>query len=618
MTQIVSVPPGVPGTPMGGPTTAGGRSATWIRTQYLERKNTSGRERAAAQLVRKVYDGDLQLVMPELETTERSQIANLILEGVDAYGQRIASTAPNTRFPVLKRTKTDKKRAKEREQVLAAWHYGNRTDLQRRRRARHLVGSGMAPVLIRPGTDGFPIWEVHDPINTFPAPGRPDELVPLDCIFSFQRSVGWLKANGYDLTGLRDKLENHHLLTVLLHVDDDHLTLVALANESNAVESPAKVLQRVPNLAGVCTAVVPGRITLGRLQGQFDQLVGMHESQGLLWAMHLQALKRAIFPETWVQGEGNDRPNIVQVADPISGEIGIVENGRMATYRADPTVQTLQAMDRLERGQRLTAGTPAELGGESASNIRTGRRGEQVLASAIDFHIQEAQDLLAAAQQEENMAAIAIACAYWPTTPRELLVPWGDGIVRYTPSELWPSPVSRMHRVYYVMAGSDANELVIGGLQRVGAGTYSKRSYMEVDPMVQDPDEEHRRVVIEGIEMAHLQSIQSQAADPNGPYQPADLARLQELIIDQEMSLYEAEQKLQAEIQARQQAAADQQLPPEQMQPGNALPGAPGTAQAATGAPGPTEGQQGLASLFSSIRGVQAGVPQARVANPGV
>ena len=48
---------------------------------------------------------------------------------------------------------------------------------------------------------------------------------------------------------------------------------------------------------------------------------------------------------------------------------------------------------------------------------------------------------------------------------------------------------------------------------------------MELDPMVEDPQFEHDRIIAENIEQAFLTSIQQQAADPNGPYQPIDLAR---------------------------------------------------------------------------------------------
>ncbi|NCV60837.1 MAG: hypothetical protein EBW52_05455, partial [Betaproteobacteria bacterium] len=42
----------------------------------------------------------------------------------------------------------------------------------------------------------------------------------------------------------------------------------------------------------------------------------------------------------------------------------------------NPGYKTDTALDRLERQERLEGSIPAEFGGESASNIRTGRRGE--------------------------------------------------------------------------------------------------------------------------------------------------------------------------------------------------------------------------------------------------
>ena len=48
-----------------------------------------------------------------------------------------------------------------------------------RRRARHLVGYGSTPVLIRPGKDGIPRWEVRDPLTTYPAPSDPDGVTSM-------------------------------------------------------------------------------------------------------------------------------------------------------------------------------------------------------------------------------------------------------------------------------------------------------------------------------------------------------------------------------------------------------------------------------------------------------
>ncbi len=591
-----------------------GMSPDEIVNLYKTRRTANARTLAAGEQIRRVYNGDTSVPLPELERSEKTAVFNMVQQGLDQHAQRIASVEPMTVFPPDKNTKAARAISTDRKMTVLAWQYANKIALKRRQRARYLIGYGNTPVYLMPGPDRIPRWVICDPLTTFPAPGAPDDLVPSDCIFAFRRSWQWV-SDTYDvhLAQARDHTPDS-MVDILLYMDDAEMVMVGIGSAdapnqyfgstSPAVSAPARLLQRVPNLAGRPVAIVPRRITLDRLQGQFDQMIGMYESQGLLWAMHLQALKRTIFAETWLEGRPNENPQIIANADPIQGDIGITEGGALRTYRADPSVQTLQAIDRLERSERLGGGVPAEMGGESGSNIRTARRGSQVLSAAVDYQIQEHQDTLAASEEEEIKAAIAIAKAYWPDTPNTLLLPFGDGQVTYTPNVTFERDTLR---VFFPYSGTDTNGLVIEGEQRVGAGTLSKRGFMELDPMVQDPDFEMRRIEGEAIHAAFLSSIQQQAADPNGPYQPIDLAEITRLVEEQGKPLYEAVQIVHDKAAKRQAEAAA--APPEgaAAQPGLSQAGAPGTPQAAIGAPGPTDAQSGMAGLVGALRGLQRG-----------
>lgn len=593
--------------PLAGPATSVGVSPDRIFALYRQRKNKNMKILQAGDRIRRVYNGEWTTALPELGKNEQIQVANLINQGVEQDALRISSVMPNIMFPPERNSRAARERANDRKMVIQGWHYENRMPLKFRRRARHLITYATSPVYIRPGRNGIPIWEVWDALNTFPSDTSPDDFVPNNVIYNFKRSWQWLQDTYH--VGARLPLAKNKspegMVDCLLYCDSTEMQMIAIGTDADGAKETAVFLQRVPNLTGRPCVIVPGRITLDRLQGQFDQMIGMYEAQGLIWAMHLQALKRAIFAETWLVGRPNEEPKITATADALTGDVGIVEGGILETYRTDPSVQTGQTLDRIERNQRLTGGVPAELGGESASNIRTARRGTQVLSSAIDYPIQEHQDILAASLEEENKAAIAVAKAYWPNTEKTLLVPFGDGQVTYTPADTFPVDT---HQVKYAYSGTDADGMVIQGLQRVGAGTLSQQSFMAIDPMVDDADLEHQRVVAEQIEKAHLSAIQNQAADPNGPFTPEDLALLTELLVDKKMPLYKAQLEVQKKVQARQQAAAQGQLSPEQMQPGLAPAGAPGTPQSAVGGPAPTPDQQGLAALMGSLRNVQRGV----------
>jgi hypothetical protein len=130
----------------------------------------------------------------------------------------------------------------------------------------------------------------------------------------------------------------------------------------------------------------------------------------------------------------------------------------------------------------------------------------------------------------------------------------------------------------------------------------SKESAREADPLISDPELERDRLVAEGIEQALMASIQSQAADPNGPYQPDDLAYIATQVQSNRMSLAEAIQAAQKRAQERQAAAAPAGSP--ETMPGLAMPG--------MGAEQPMgSAEPSVNDLLSQLGGGQAGAAQA-------
>ena len=260
-----------------------------------------------------------------------------------------------------------------------------------------------------------------------------------------------------------------------------------------------------------------------------------------------------------------------------------------------PGYMTNPAVDRLERAQRLTAGIPPEFGGESSTNIRTGRRGDSVLSAAVDFPVQEAQRIMARALQEENKLAIEMSKAYAGNRGKSFYVTTKNakGTVDYTPNTNFDSSDNV---VSYSQAGSDINNLVIGGGQRVGMGTMSKMSFMAIDPLVEDPEFEHDSVIAEQLEAALLSSLQQQAAE--GAIPPADLARIMDLVANNELELAEAVERVQKEAQERQ--AKEVEAMSAEAMPGLAQPGM-GAESLAAGANAEAAAAPDLAQLLGAL-----------------
>lgn len=574
-------------------------SAEQIVELYKSRQLKLGPMFEQMRRVRDLANGDVVVPLNELDRSAKSNVANLLVQGLDQMSMRVASTMPAPYFPPVKDgSERSKGYARMRKKaVLSFWDH-NKMQMKMRRRARHLLAYSQSAVFIKPDFRTLmPKWVVRNPLDTYPAPVEDqDDMLPDDCIFTYKVSANWLLRNYAELVGgqLRmGEVNSDSRYTMLEYVSNDALQLVVLGAEDNPELSLAEragleaiLLESIPNRTGMPLAVVANRITLDKQRGQFDGVLGMYYTRARLQALTEIAIERGIFPEEYLVARTGENPEIIQMADGRSGVLGVVRGGDIRSQDLNPGYKTYEALDRLERQERLEGAIPAEFGGESATNIRTGRRGENVLSATVDFRVQESQAVFEASLLEEDRIAIAVEKAYWGEFPKTFFIPSRTSVGQesYVPNKIWETD---FHYVAYSAAGSDVNSLIIGLGQRLGTGMMSKESAREADPLISDPELEHDRIISEGVEAALLSSIQQQAVDPNGPYQPDDLAYLTRLVMEQDVTLYEAVERTNTRAQER-QAMAMPMGSPETM-PGLAMPG--------MGAEAPVQGPGGEPSL---------------------
>lgn len=550
---------------------------------YTTRSRINDHAKAKMRNVRDYYNGDVVVPLPELDTDEQSAVANLLAQGLDQTAMRIASTSPDIFCPPTDAsTKRARDNATKRRKAIFGWWENSRMDLQLGKRARHLIGYSTTVTQLRfNAKKGCPEWYSRDPLTAYPAKMLGvDDMRPRDVIFAYERSLGWLQEQ-YPEVAQRfvsdGNVNEDHPIEMIEYVDGHEQVLIGtraaietVTFGSATTTSPfiAVELERVPNLLGETPVVFAQRISLDDAQGQFDGILGMYQMQARLMALEVIAVQKGVFPDTWLVGRAGETPQIVNPADGLTGEVGVVRGGDLRDMQMQPGYMTNPAIDRLERAQRLTAGIPQEFGGESTSNIRTGRRGDAVLSATVDFTVQEAQRIMARSLQEENRLAVEIAKKYSGRRARSFYVNFKNvkGQVDYVPNENFDSTENV---VSYSQAGADINNLVIGGGQRVGMGTMSKRSFMAIDPLVDDPEFEHDTVIAEQLEAALLAAVQNQAAE--GILPPADLARIMDLVANDKKELAEAVEQVQREAQERQAEQVPAMSP--EAQPGLALPG---------------------------------------------
>jgi hypothetical protein len=561
------------------------KSAEEVLALYRDRVSDRHPISEAQRKLRSVYNADVVFPLPEMGTTaSTASVANLIAQGCDQYARRTASMLPNLDVPPLtEATEASKRRAVDRKAVLTGWH--EMAKLKARilgRGGRHYYGYGGAAIQVAPNYGGdCPKWRLRDFIETFPAPGEPDEACPADVIHHFTRPLSWLMERYEDRLALlirRKDAKPDTLFSILEYQSAAQhcLVLVGQAEDSNWQTyggAKAVMLEDEENRIGRCFTVLPARITLDKPQGHFDQVIGMYLTRAELMEMQVIAMRRAIWPRNWLIANDNQTPVIISEPDPDEGRPGLLKGGVLEREQLDPSYQATDLLNRLESNEREGAGILAEFGGVGSTNVRTGRRGGQVMGAAMDFTLAEAQEAFEEAIYELDCIGIEVDKAYH-NHPKTVYVN-ARGLkakVDYTPTELWET---HNHSVEFPSLGLDAADATVVNGQKVGMGTMSKITFMHRDPDIADAEAEKRRLDMEAIESIFQNAFAAQAQNPEGPWQFPHVARFAKMLAEGK-PWYEAVSDLQREIQEEQasvaQPPAPGMMPPESM-PGLAMPG---------------------------------------------
>ncbi len=534
-------------------------NAESIVALYTERKASLAGLHSKMREVAGIYNGTVKVPLPDMDRTEKTSIPNLLAQGIDQMAGRINSTTPVVTFASSKPgVRKHDRNALASSRVISGWWQEDRLRLKMGTRSRRLIAYSQAPVVVRwKHEEHRPTWHVRHPIETYPSMElEPGCVTPTNCIFAYDRTLAWCESMGYESKMRRligrayDSTPKSQIISLIEFVDAGETVLVAAGYYGEAsMFSPGGrgslagvELTRYSNLIDECPVVIPSRMTLDSATGQFDQMIGIYYTQARLMALEIIAVEKDVFPDTWLVGRTNETPKIIDGPhDGRTGLVSIAQGGDIKLVQSAPGYMTQQTIDRLERNGRVTAGIPSEFGGESGTNIRTGRRGDAVMSAVIDFPVAEAQDMLAFALQEENEIAIKLAKAIDRNKERTIFVGTGNARRPVTYTALGTFETDE-HVVSYPMSGTDANGMVIGIGQRVGLGYMSTRTAAELDPLIDNPEAEHDQIIVESIEKALVGSIQQQAA--SGAIPPLTLARVMMLVRSDRMELAEALHKV--------------------------------------------------------------------------
>lgn len=585
--------------------------------------------------VRDRYSGDVIVPAPSVDDDiPLSSLAPLLIaDAVDNQARYATQARPTISVPALdaSSSRSTDYASRRRKAVGAVWDH-SWMDLVMGRMYRHLAGYATSALLVElDHTTRMPRVTTRDPLSTYPEPKAAEDLsLPANVGFVTAKSLEWLHAN---FPETRKKLErpsgwpssptgDGELWDVVEWLDADQV-LYGVLGPRDAYRSwtadPTRwclELTRVPNVIGVCPAVVPKLVTMDRIVSQLANLIGHADMVALLTYLDIRATEKSIYPDRYVIGKQGANPRIVSGAWE-GGETGatniVIDAEAIGELRGTPDPNNKMTLDRLERNLRVSSGLIPATGGETYGALRTGRGIDALMGAALDPRTTELHRIGERYLSAVNEIVLLAYAKRWPRRVYQVSFPHEPAVVEFEPAkhvetlrgvtdDMGRPVLMTRARVSYPIPGmDDTNATVVIG-QMLAAGLISQSDAMRMHPHVLDPDGSDRQKLVEqfqGLAMAGL----GQRAQAGG-VPPSDTARMIELAYEGKR-LDEIIRIVDEEASERQAAAApppgpDQVLPPEAM-PGLADPGEGAEMQPPPQTAPPTDSMQNLSAVVAAL-----------------
>jgi len=474
-------------------------------------------------------DGIRQLLGPGMDRLDSDTLPapNLMLSALDRLAQKIGKV-PSLDVSITNGRDSQRNKAKKDklERIISAYDKMQNLKMQLPQVARWLPGYGFAVwvVTTKADPDGniYPYAELRNPYDCFPGymgnNQSPDELaivqkVPIKQLLQMYPELkSWFESQGDEVrdsylnissdTSWENNAETGDVILEYMNLEGTYVLHMA----------SRKIIDFVPNpLKSGPAFVVAKRYSFDKLQGQFDQVVGLMSSMAKINILSVIAMEDAVFTETNVVGEiesGQYRKgrNSINYLSPGSQVIKPVTN---LPY------QLFEAVGRLERQLRVVAGYPVQDDSISHNSFVTGR-GLEELESGVGAMVTEYHTIIENALQEIdgkrleldevlfNKKRKPISGTYKGASFAEEYTPSVDINKNYT-----------TNRKFGAMASFDAPNKIITGLQLLQAGIIDKETFQQEMDGLENLSQINERIVKEKTEDILYQTLlqQSQSGD---------------------------------------------------------------------------------------------------------
>tara|TARA_R100001086_G_scaffold144464_1_gene76177 strand:+ start:5533 stop:7269 length:1737 start_codon:yes stop_codon:yes gene_type:complete len=419
---------------------------------------------------------------------------NLMLSALDRLAQKIGKT-PTTEVQITNARDSGRNRKKKEkiERIVNSYDNLQKLELQLPQVARWLPGYGFAVWVISTKEDSngnvYPIAELRNPYDCYPGhmgnTQDPQELaivtkIPIkELLKMYPELKSWYnsdkKAKQREsqpaaLYGL-----NEHKADWSNSGDDGDIIIEYMNPEGTYIVHIAskKIVDFIPNVLKSGPAfVVAKRFSFDKLQGQFDQVVGLMAAMAKINILSVIAMEDAVFTETNIVGEiesGKYRKgrHSINYLTPGSQVVKPVTN---LPY------QLFESVGRLERQLRVVAGYPVQDDAISPNSFVTGR-GLEELESGVSQMVTEYHTILEYALQEVDTKRLELDEILLGNKRKPMTGTYkGASFAEfYTPDrDIDSNYVTK--RKYGAMASFDAPNKIITGLQLLQAGIIDKET----------------------------------------------------------------------------------------------------------------------------------------------
>ena len=522
-------------------------------------------------------DGLLALLGDQIKGFQDFQIPvpNLMMSGLEHLSQKIGRI-PNLKVDVPNNKDSDRARAKADKiaRIVTSYDDTQKLDLQMPQVGRWLPGYGFAVWVIREkkGPDGtpYPCAELRDPYNCFPgyfgADQQPKEMaivrrVPKESLAQvypkFAEKIMAKDAYATNSLGIGNAYASAYTDSYngsWANSNGEGDLLAEYYNEEGTYifhMTSGTILDFIPNpLDSGPAFVVAKKFAFDRLQGQYDQIIGLMASMAKINVMSIIAMEDAVFTETNISGE-------IESGQYRKGRFAVnylAPGTQVSKPASNVPYQIFQQIDRIERQLRVGGSYPVSDDSQSPLSFATGR-GLEELGASMSLMIREYHTVMADAIEMIDSKRLEWDQKMYGGKAKDLSGYYNNQFFseKYDPAKDIQGAY-KTRRVYGAMAGYDEPQKIVTGLQLLQAGIIDTQTLQENLDGLDNLTTVNSRITKEKAEKVLFDSLlaQAQQGDPKATMaviqirkQPDDMQSiLDKFYTAEEPAIPEAEQEL--------------------------------------------------------------------------